>query len=169
MNGVVCEHAIHIVGQLWTYTTLQKLVQWYYGALNVIFLTIFAQRCIQNVLKTTHFSSESPSNKSKSINSHTICMQRCAKIVKNITFNVTQYYQISFCSVVEVQSHPARCIACSQTTPLILNCHKRAEMVKFHVLLLFEQVSVVIQQKLHVKTTVKHEISPSSHVCDNLK
>ena len=46
---------------------------------------------------------------------------------------------------------------------------KRAEMVKFHVLLLFEQVSVVIQQKLHVKTIVKHEISPSPHVCDNLK
>ena len=51
--------------------------------LNVIFLTIFAQRCIQNVLKTTHFSSESPSNNSKkyqfSYNLHATLCKMCWK------------------------------------------------------------------------------------------
>ena len=49
MNGVVCEHAIHLAGWLWTYTTLQKLIWWYCVTLDVIFLTIFAQRCMQIV------------------------------------------------------------------------------------------------------------------------
>ena len=46
------------------------------------------------------------------------------------------------------------CIAYSQTTPFIFNYHKRVEMVIFHVLLLFVQVSIVIQQKLHVKSCI---------------
>ena len=45
-------------------------------------------------------------------------------------------------------------IACSQTTPFIFNYHKRVEVVIFHVLLLFLQVSTVIQQKLHVKSCI---------------
>ena len=49
----------------------------------MIFPTIFAQRCIQNVLKTTHFSSESPSNNSKkyqfSYNLHATFYKNCYK------------------------------------------------------------------------------------------
>ena len=73
----------------------------------------------------------------KSINSHTICMQRCAKIVKNITSNVTQYHQISFCSVVQVQSYPTIWVVLLQTTPFIFNYRKRMKVVIFLVLILF--------------------------------
>ena len=74
-------------------------------------------------------------------------MQSFAKIVRNITLNVTQYHQTSFYSVVQVQSYLTICITCSQTTPFIFNYHKRVEMVIFHILLLFLKFSVVIRER----------------------
>ena len=86
-------------------------------------LYIFHQKVLQITHKSTDFG--------------TIWMQRCSKIVENITFKSTYYHQISFYSVVQVQSYPTMCVVWLQTTPFIFNYRKRMKVVIFLVLLLF--------------------------------
>jgi len=56
----VYKHTTHFVRKLRTYTTLKKLIWWYFDALNVIFSTIFAKLYLPKLLKSTKFPLKIP-------------------------------------------------------------------------------------------------------------
>ena len=56
----VYKHTTHFVRKLRTYTTLRKLIWWYFDALSAIFSTIFAKLYLPKLLKTTHFPLKIP-------------------------------------------------------------------------------------------------------------